>query len=102
MGSRCLDVLGAVGAVAVLQVEVQVFVDGDEEFLADFLPVELGEVEAVAGRDSGGFLLPEVVLQQGFEVGNRKGCDGCRVFDNHDANHNKVNENTTGCAYYAD
>lgn len=51
VGSRCLDVLGAVGAVAVLQVEVQVFVDGDEEFLADFLPVELGEVEAVAGRD---------------------------------------------------
>ena len=30
---------------------MQVFVDGDEEFLADFLPVELGEVEAVTGRD---------------------------------------------------
>ena len=51
VGCGGLDVLGAVGAVAVLQVEVQVFVYGDEEFLADFLPVELGEVEAVAGRD---------------------------------------------------
>ena len=50
-GCGGLDVLGAVGAVAVLQVEVQVFVDGEEEFLADFLPVELGEVEAVAGRN---------------------------------------------------
>ena len=51
VGCCGLDVFGTVGAVAVLQMEVQVFVDGDKEFLADFLPVEPGEVEAVAGRD---------------------------------------------------
>ena len=32
--------------------EVQVFVDGDEQILSVFLPVQLGEVEAVAFGDS--------------------------------------------------
>lgn len=46
-----LDIPWPVGAVAFLQVKVEVFVDGDEEFLTGFLPVESGEVEAVTGRN---------------------------------------------------
>ena len=44
--------VAVVGAVAVLKMEVQAFVDDDEQILSVFLPVQLGEVEAVAFGDS--------------------------------------------------
>jgi len=46
------DRVAVVGAVALLKMEEQVFVDGDEQILSVFLPVQLGEVEAVAFGDS--------------------------------------------------
>lgn len=46
------DRVAVVGTVALLKMEEQVFVDGDEQILSVFPPVQLGEVEAVAFGDS--------------------------------------------------
>ena len=58
------DCVAVVGAVTVLEVKIQVFVDGDEQILSVFLPVQLGEIEAVAFRDC-----IELVLVTGDFVG---------------------------------
>ena len=58
------DCVTVVGAVTVFKVKVQVFVDGDEQILSVFLPVQLGEVEAVAFRDC-----IELILVTGDFVG---------------------------------
>lgn len=54
-----------------------------EEFFDAFKAIDVAMAGCLGHLDGGFGLLRAAFAEQLFEVGNREGCDGCGVFNNH-------------------